>query len=173
MSDSTSPNIGHSDINAIGLTYICLRQHGEMPQKREKTVWERVKEALHDAGLPETQTQAAKLIGGKQGSISDWNKPGRYPTIDNAAVIAKATNTCVEWIYSGRGPKHPGPPEEPSAEQLWNLWGRLPDLAKGKILGIAEENAMVPPKRRSGREAEPLQQPSDSSPTRNIAIGHK
>lgn len=119
-----------------------------MPRGIERTVWDRVKEALAGVGLPPIQEEAAKIISGKQGSISDWNKPNRYPSIDNAVAIAKRTNTCVEWIYTGRGPKHPGPPEEPDAQQLWDLWGRLPELTRGKILGIAEENAIPVPKRK-------------------------
>jgi hypothetical protein len=159
----TPPNIGHSDIKAIGPTYISLSHYGAMPHKTEKTVWKRVKEALQDAGLPPTQKQAAKLIGGKQGSISDWNKPNRYPTIDNAVTIAKATNTCVEWIYRGTGPKHPGPPEEATAEELWNLWGRLDDVGKGKVLGVAADNALDAPKRQIA-DSSGLQRRASSQP---------
>ena len=126
-----------------------------MPRKDERTVWERAKEALHDAGLPSTQTYLAQIIHRKQGSLSDWNKPNRGPTIANARLVAGKTNVCVEWLLTGEGPKHPGPPEEPAAEALWNLWGRLPDLTKGKLLGIAEESALPVPKRGAPRELQP------------------
>jgi hypothetical protein len=109
-----------------------------MPPRDTRTVWKRVKEALNEAGLPSTQVKAAKLIGCEQGSISDWNKPGRYPTLENAETVAQATNTCVQWLMDGRGPKHPGPPEEPAAEELWSLWGRLSDRKKGELLGLAK-----------------------------------
>jgi hypothetical protein len=127
-----------------------------MPRKDERTVWERVREALRDARLSPTQVSAAAIIGGEQGSISDWNKPNRGPTIANARAIGKKTNTCVEWLLTGEGPKHPGPPEDPLAEQLWNLWGRLPEGVRGRIVGIAEENALPVPKRGSGKSSDDL-----------------
>lgn len=134
-------NIGYSDIVSIGQTYVTLRQTLAMAKKPERTVWMRVKEALIEAGMAGTQKEAARIAGMEQGSVSDWNKPGRFPTIENAAAIARATNVCIEWLLLERGPKHPGPPEEPAAIELWKLWPRLPDVTKGRILGIASENA--------------------------------
>lgn len=151
MSLLTPPNIGHSDIESIGRTYVSLLHDPFMRQKDQRTVWERVKEALREAGLPPTQVHAAKLIGGEQGSISDWNKPNRGPTIENTRIIALATNTCVEWLLTGEGPKHPGPPMEPAATALWSLWARLPEITKGEILGIAKSNVLkFPPKDNPG-----------------------
>lgn len=132
-----------------------------MRHKDQRTVWERVKEALSDAGLPPTQVEAARIIGKKQGSISDWNKPRRGPTVDNARQIGLATNTCVEWLLTGEGPKHPGPPMEPAAEALWSLWARLPELIKGEILGVAKSNVVKLPKKAGTSE---LQRRSNRSP---------
>lgn len=137
-------NIGHSDIESIGRTYLSLRQTRRMTEKSKRTVWERVKEALQEAGYESTQTAAARLIGVKQGSISEWNEPGRYGRLEHLTKVASRTNVCVEWLIHETGPKHPGPPEELAAEQLWAIWGRLSDLTKGKLLGIAQSSLGEP-----------------------------
>ncbi len=125
---------------SIGHAYIEMPHHRGMAKIDERTVWERVKEALADAGLRATQMKAAEIAGCSQPSVSEWNQRGSYPEIKHAEKIAKRTNTAVEWIYSGRGPKHPGPPEDPDAESLWNLWARLSESTRGRIVGMAEES---------------------------------
>ena len=132
-----------------------------MEKTAERTVWSRVKEALNDAGIPDTQVYAAKLIGGKkQGSISDWNKPNRGMRLEHARIIGKKTNTCVEWLLTGEGPKHPGPPEERIANDLWSLWGRLPEDRKGELLGLAKAYAITGKRRDDGETRELQRRPS-------------
>lgn len=79
--------------------------------------------------------------------------------LEHARIIGKKTNTCVEWILTGLGPKHPGPPEEPIAAELWSFWGRLPPERKGEILGIAKSHAIVG-KRHDGDDSSQLQRRS-------------
>lgn len=118
-----------------------------MPKSTERPVWERVKEALHEAGYSPTQEQAAKLLGLKQGSISDWNREGG-PKLANAIAIAKRLNVCVEWLYTERQPKRPGPPDDPLAQELWNYWGRLPEEIRRDFVGHAR---MIAEKHKSAR----------------------
>ena len=109
-----------------------------MPKRpRERTVWERIAEALEDADRPANQPEAAKICGIEQPSVSDWNKSNKGPALGNALTLAKALNICVEWIYTERGPKRPVPPEY-CADQLWSVWQRLSDTEKASILGYAE-----------------------------------
>lgn len=148
-------NIGDSDTFAIGQTYIGFPQTAEVPKKPEiRTFWERAREALDDAAragkthgglrIKPTQTFAAKIADVKQPSVSDWNKPGKGPELENALKLATALGVCVEWLYTERGPKRPGVPLDNYAQQLWELWPHLPEGEKGYLLGHAANNVAVP-----------------------------
>lgn len=142
-------NIGHSYHLSIGRSYSSAPHNPAMQKVPERTVWERVKEALREAGLPPKQEQAAKLLGIEQPSIALWNTPSGRPKLEHAVQLAKRLNVCVEWIYTERPPKRPGPPEDPIAEELWNHWGRLDDDIKQQIVGFAKLSAR-PIKKRAG-----------------------
>jgi DNA-binding XRE family transcriptional regulator len=110
----------------------------------QRTFWARVKEALRDRGLPATQTYAAGIAGVSQPSISDWNKQGNAAELANALKLAKRLGVCVEWLYTERGPKRPGRPDDALAQRLWDLWPRLPEDVKAEIIGHAAFKARPP-----------------------------
>src|SRR5688572_8344072 len=95
------------------------------------------------AGMKPTQTGAAKLIGISQPSVNDWTRLGGYPTLENGIALATKLRVCVEWLYTGRGPKHPIP-QDPIAQRLWDLWPHLDDSAKGELVGLATARAPPP-----------------------------
>lgn len=136
-------NIGDSYYVSIGHTFEPSRHNPCMVKKPQRTFWARVKEVLEDRGLPATQAHAAKIVGVQQPSISDWNKPGGYPTVENAVALAQKLNVCVEWLFTERGPKNPAPDDE-IARQLWEAWPHLNDFTKGKIVGIASASMESP-----------------------------
>lgn len=103
-----------------------------------RTPWDRIKEAMVNRGMKGTQTECAKLIGVKQPSVSEWAAQETSPSIENAIALAKALNVCVEWILTERGPKRAGPPMEPMAQRLWDLWHRIPPEDRALVLGYAE-----------------------------------
>jgi hypothetical protein len=110
-----------------------------------RTVWARIKEALEDKELPATQAYAAiKLLNIRQPSVSDWNKPDRYPTIENAIELASKLGVCVEWLLTERGPKHPGRPDDEFAVALFRIWDELSEDAKRHIVGFATVNRQAP-----------------------------
>jgi hypothetical protein len=135
-------NISHSYMESIGQTHVDVGHAVYVEKKTERTFWSRVQEALKDARKPVTQVYAARIAGVKQPSVSLWNEPGGFPTIENAIAIAKHVNVCVEWLLTGRGPKGIGPPEEKLARELWQFWPHLDDATKGRIVGIAQENVI-------------------------------
>lgn len=134
-----SVNIDDSDSFCIAQSYAGIQQNFRVAKKPEKkrTCWDRVKEALADARLPTTQTYAAKLADVKQPSVSDWNKDGQGPELKNAIKLAKALNICVEWLYTERGPKRPGLPDDVHARRLWDLWPTISDENKANLVGYA------------------------------------
>lgn len=125
-----------------------------MPKSNERPVWERVKEAMLEAGYSPTQKEAAKLFRLAQPSISDWNREGG-PKLAHAIEIAKRLNVCVEWLYTEREPKRPGPPDDPLAQELWNYWGRLPEETRRDFVGLARLTAEkhAPPRPRAAGSA--------------------
>jgi predicted XRE-type DNA-binding protein len=158
-------NIGDSYFLSIGRTFQSTRQNANVLRKPQRTFWERVQEALDDAGHPKTQGFVAGLLHVKQPSISDWNKAGGYPTMENAVKLAQKLNVCVEWLYTERGPKRPVPVEE-GAQRLWDAWHKLDDLTKGELIGLAVAKAQantLERSRGSSDSATELQRPPGRS----------
>lgn len=112
-----------------------------MARKPARTAWARIKEALIEAGYEGKQSEIEAIFGIKQPSVSEWNRIGVTPALDNAIAIGLKLNVCVEWILTEREPKRPGPPADPIAQELWNLWGRLDPEDKQRVLGFAEGRA--------------------------------
>ncbi len=128
--------IGDSYSLSIGNTYTWSSQTGDVTRRFARTFWDRVREAMKDAGMKPTQAGAANLIGIRQPSVYDWTKPGGFPTLENGIALAERLNVCVEWLYTERGPKRT-PPRDLAAERLWDVWPRLDDATKGELVGLA------------------------------------
>jgi hypothetical protein len=137
LSRSIPPNIGDSYVVSIGRTYINRVHTRRVSRGTQRTVWARLKEALADKKLPPTQTHAASILGIKQSSVAEWNRLGIYPKMEHAVELARRLGICVEWLLTGRGPKHPPPAGDSFADQLWAVWPDLSDDAKRDILGHA------------------------------------
>ena len=114
-----------------------------MAPRQMRTFWDRVKEALAEAGLDATQDYAAKIAGIKQPSVAEWNRPDGFPSLPNTVKLALRSGVCVEWLYTERGPKRP-PPADPTAQRLWEIWSRIDDVTKGEIVRLAIERAGPP-----------------------------
>ena len=67
-------------------------------------IYERVKSAFGTVGIT-TQNEIAKTCGLGQGSVSRWANGVNYPTIRNMLDISRRTRHCVQWLYSGEGPR--------------------------------------------------------------------
>lgn len=115
-----------------------------MAKRPQRTAWERVREALIDAGYKGVQPEVETLIGVKQPSVSEWNRVGVTPSLDNAIALGLKLNVCVEWILTERQPKRPGPPADQLAQQLWDIWPRLSAEDRGIVVGFALGKARPP-----------------------------
>lgn len=111
--------------------------------RHQRTFWSRVEEILLENGEKPSLTAVADMIGIKQPSVSEWKKPGGYPTIENGVKLAQKIRACVEWLYTERGPKRPTPADM-AAQRLWTLWDRLEDIDKGEVVGVAMARAKPP-----------------------------
>ncbi len=129
--------IGDSDIIATGHSYLLSRQTARVHRK-QRTVWERVKEVLQERKLPATQKYLAeKILQVKQPSISDWNKIGGYPTMANAIRVADYLGISVEWLLTEQGPKWV-PAKDPESDALQRLWMDLDGLGRSRVLAHAQ-----------------------------------
>src|SRR5579862_4667709 len=139
------PSIGPTDISSIGRTYAEPRDTQKMRTRAGPvgTFWDRVREALKDKGLPATQAAAGKRFGVSQPTISeDWQRPGSGPAIEKAVRIAWQLDVCVEWLYTGRPPKHPGGPSgDAYAAELSRIWPGLSEDTKRDLLGAVRLKA--------------------------------
>jgi len=102
-----------------------------------RTFWGRLKEALRDARKPTTQKYAATFAQVSQPSVSLWNKPNGVPELAKGISMATRLNVCVEWLYTGRGPKNPPIPNDEQLESRLSLWPRLDDEMKRDLVGYA------------------------------------
>lgn len=139
-----APSIGDSYAACIGGPYADRAQNQAVAKE---TSFERIKQALLDAGKNGTQEEIAKLAGIKQPSVSEWKNEGTTPSLENAIAIGAKLNVCVEWIITGRGPKRPGPPMEPAAQALWDAWPRIPSEDRQQVVGFAQAKAGPTPRR--------------------------
>lgn len=131
----TTSTIGKSYVLSIGNNYAPTGNNPGMAKRPQRGVLERLNEALADKGRPVTQGELAKIAGVKQPSVSLWKKAG--PKLQHAIRLALELDVCVEWIYTERPPKRPGPPPDPVALRLWGIWERLSYDIKQQILGYA------------------------------------
>jgi DNA-binding XRE family transcriptional regulator len=134
-----SPNIDYSYVLSTGHSYEWPPQAWWMVDYAKMSPLERIQEAMRDAGKGVTQGAIAKQFGISQPSVHEWG--AGTPELQRAIQIGQTLNVCVEWILTGRGPKRPGPPMEIAAQKLWDLWGRIPELERGELIGLAEARA--------------------------------
>jgi DNA-binding XRE family transcriptional regulator len=100
----------------------------------DKTVLERAMEALGDKYPKQaTQTKLASIAGVKQPSVNEWR--GGYPTMETAVRLATSLGICVEWLLTGRGPKHPVDTQDGT---LTLLLSQLNDRQKARLARLAE-----------------------------------
>jgi transcriptional regulator with XRE-family HTH domain len=105
-------------------------------RKPKRSFWDRVCEAMQDAGMKPTQTGAAKLINISQPSVAEWKELDGYPTMANAVELARKLNVNVEWLLLERGAKRPIPTDA-LAQRLWDMWGNLDEGTKHELVGLA------------------------------------
>lgn len=146
---SISSNIGETDKNAIGRTYIGLRHHSAMGRPRKISEESFMTRALQVAAItfgPEeaTVSKIAEWAGVTQPSASGWNFG---PKIENAVKLALKINACVDFLYTGRGPMLASQPEDEDLAKLLEYWPSMSASAKSELAGIAYARANPEPAR--------------------------
>lgn len=101
-----------------------------------ETFWTRLMDAMGEAGYARTQAAVARLIGIKQPSVHEWAYGG-LPTVERCRELAGKLGVCVEWLYSGEGPRRPQVPTDKEAEKLWDIWRKLTTESRQNLTGYA------------------------------------
>lgn len=128
--------ISDSCLKAISRSNHAARQTATVAGRATRTVWERILEALAERPAEANQRWVAKKLGISQPAVALWNKPGGYPTMDNAVELARVLNVNVEWLLTERGPKRPIP-QDATAQRLWDIWPELDEGDKRELIGMA------------------------------------
>lgn len=118
-----APTIGKTYVMSIGQTYVSSEHSNCVPKIHKTGFWDRLVEALRDAGVTEDfQTAAARSIRIKQPSVHEWSTGKSMPSMANVVKLAEKLHVSVEWLYTGRGDKHPRPQHDETVDKLWGLW---------------------------------------------------
>jgi len=107
--------------------------HNAAMSKQETSILDRVIEAAKDKGLPTTQKAIGAVAGVGQSSVSRWSDENP-PTLENALALAEGYGVCVEWLYTGRGPKTPAG-VDPKLQELTDIFLKLPIDVQEEVLG--------------------------------------
>lgn len=84
----------------------------------------RLTEAVHDAFPSEiSQEKLGQIVGVSQCAMSSWMRGSKMPPITKGKQLAAKLGVCVEWLYTGIGPRHPAKDAEIEAiaRHLWEL----------------------------------------------------
>lgn len=92
---------------------------------RTRTFGRRLDEAVRDAdpNAPLQQEQLSRWFATEHGIKISGGMISRYrsgalPRMDQCREYAMALGVAVEWLYSERGLKHPGPPLTPDEQEI-------------------------------------------------------
>ena len=68
--------------------------------------WERIAEAMMDAGIS-SQRALGRKLGISGPSVNGWATGKHLPEMKHMVKLAHWSDTCVECLWTGRGPKRP------------------------------------------------------------------
>ena len=101
---------------------------------QKQTIYDRIIEARKDAGQDTSQTSIARDIGIFQSAVGKW-KRGKGASHDHMLWIARTTGVCVEYLYTGRGLKHPA---KPDVVDLMNDLDALSETDRAAVIRFAK-----------------------------------
>jgi hypothetical protein len=110
----------------------AVRHHhgvGKQSECDPSPFWQRLEEAWKPKGLPVSQNGVADLLDMSQGSTRRWYLGDGLPETKTLIDIAQRGDVTVDWLLTGRLPKHPIDP----ATQLGAIhasWSRLDDAGR-------------------------------------------
>ena len=129
-----------------------VRHSRRMPKfAKTSALWERLTRARLDARPPLStrQEDIAKEVGVGQTAVSGWKTGDKVPELDKGMVLAKKADICLEFLYTGRGPRRPWGDVTTPLGRLVEVWERLDEMEQSQLLAYAELL------QKAGEKAEP------------------
>lgn len=87
-----------------------MRNNGRMPKRASPqpgSVLERIFLAYRERySADPNQSEIARLLKCDQTTVGEWGRSA-LPKGDMGVKIARALNLTLDWLYLGRGPRHP------------------------------------------------------------------
>ena len=97
----------------------------------------RLKELQTDKGI-KTQIELSAWMGFSKSIISAWMRGEKIPSMDTALKIATMFDVCVEWLLTGKGPKHPNEEAQLNLNDYINVTNLTPEQLQAVKLIIAQ-----------------------------------
>lgn len=134
----STQDIGLTYISAIGSPYDGIDHNSGMVKPKERSFLDRALEALRDRYPRDrpTQVRLAKIAGVSQPAAREWGLPDRAPDHTRVLKIARETGVCVEWLYTGRGPKYPPPTQD--SDPFLKEYGQLDEEKRRQLINYSE-----------------------------------
>lgn len=106
-----------------------------IPNRRYVEFGRRMAQAVREDGIAETNDALGKALGFAQVTVGAWLRGDKLPPIDRGVKIAMKCGVCVEWLYTGNGPKYPQPdhPVIRMAQALATLSPEMQDTVRMMI----------------------------------------
>ena len=100
-------------------------------------IWGRVVEATNQMQDVDRSPFLQKACGVSQPSVSKWKNGINTPSLTNCIDISIATGVCVQWIYTGEGPKMIEPAEDSKIAALLDILRELNEDDRAEVLNFA------------------------------------
>jgi transcriptional regulator with XRE-family HTH domain len=97
----------------------------------------RLKELQTNKGI-KTQIELSAWMGFSKSIISAWMRGEKIPSMDTALKIATMFDVCVEWLLTGKGPKHPNEEAQLNLNDYINVTNLTPEQLQAVKLIIAQ-----------------------------------
>jgi hypothetical protein len=99
--------------------------------------WRRLAEMVGKDFPANNQAAVGKLFSVGQSAVTKWKTGKDTPALPRAIEMAKEYGVCVEWLLTGRGPKHPGDTTDPALTRLLEFWQALSPATKNEVIEFA------------------------------------
>lgn len=88
-----------------------------------------------EAGAPQQQEQLAKWFKDRNiittgAMLNKYKNLDAAPRVNQCRQFAMALGVCVEWLYTGRGPKHAGPSYDEQEQSVIDALREIDDIGE-------------------------------------------
>lgn len=109
------------------------------------TFWDRLVEASQDVDLPYRLSDIGRELDIYPSAVARWESGQGLPYDKNLITLAVNRGVVVEWLKTGRGPKHAESAMDTGTRELIKIWQHLPPAAQERLLHAARYEQTINP----------------------------